>query len=757
MSTLTSNLRISLIDDVSARAGKISKALALAEKQTRALAAASKAGISERMATQLQRMGAGTREIERVTVAWQKYSRAQGLAANSSNWTKDQIRNVREWERANLAAVRRVREQHERSRRVSQRMGAAGDGGGGVGGAVVPLTPGIIGPLAAAYGAKKAVTEYASAERALTRIGITADATDKEMAGLGTTAHRIAQEVAMPYGNVVKGLDVLVAQGRNARDALEFLPAVARTASATGSEVDDIAKSADSVSTNFKIAGREMQAAFDIMAAGGKAGQFELKDMSRYLPSLGPAAAAVGFSGQKGLTDLVAMLQVMRKGSGTSEEAAGSMNNILQKMASEETTKRFKKMGVDLEAAFAKGKKEGRNLVEVFEEMTAKALKGDLSKLPNLINDMEFARGVRALMTYRGEWQKLAGTIQQTAPGSVLQDLAKVTGDAQSKLDRIGNTLTRTWQNLGRVIHDVTGGLAPLREMNELIDRIYNHDDKAPKPPEQQNFNRAVNQAFRGVDTPEQWEKRKDERAEADQRAALSGRIEAIDAEISRIEKALAGRPARNARIWGEKELPRLRAEKEGLLDASHGRDFARAELERIARQQAATRTRMGLGMSGTPQPIVPGMSSFGFGVHGSREGGGSTPTYRTRDGKGRAVTAPMPLPPMRPGSVGASSPTLGRFEDIFAPTPKAPSMTVAPAIDTTSITQAEEKAKTAGSTIEASLGVTVRPNIDTSSVDTLLQKIQQARAGIDGLGAAASRSSGIVRRRLDGNFADGD
>jgi Ca2+-binding RTX toxin-like protein len=46
------------------------------------------------------------------------------------------------------------------------------------------------------------------------------------------------------------------------------------------------------------------------------------------------------------------MLQVLRKGSGTAEEAAASTNNILQKMGSEETTKRFKEMGVDLEGAF---------------------------------------------------------------------------------------------------------------------------------------------------------------------------------------------------------------------------------------------------------------------------------------------------------------------------------------------------------------------------------------------------------------------
>src|SRR5690606_4256942 len=116
--------------------------------------------------------------------------------------------------------------------------------------------------------------------------------------------------------------------------------------------------------------------------------------------------------------------------------------NILQKMSSEETRKRFAKMGVDLEAALKKGRKEGRNLIEVFEDATWKAIKGDLSQLPKVINDMEFARGMRALLSMRGEWQKLAGTIGE-ASGTVDRDLNRVLGDSQAKLDQLSNAWDR--------------------------------------------------------------------------------------------------------------------------------------------------------------------------------------------------------------------------------------------------------------------------------------------------------------------------
>lgn len=329
----------------------------------------------------------------------------------------------------------------------------------------------LVGAYVGARALTKSVKDYAEAERAITRIGVTADASKESLAGVGEAAFKVAQEVAMPYAKVVQGLDVLVAQGRSLKDAMAFLPAVARTASAAGAEVEDIAKTADSVSSNFKIAGDQMQSAFDIMAAGGKAGQFELKDMARYLPSLGPAAAAAGFQGAEGLRDLVSMLQVMRKGSGTAEEAAASMQNVLQKMMSEETAKRFKKFGVDLPKAMDKAKAEGRNLVEVFEELTATAIKGDLSKLPQLINDMEFARGIRAVMAYRGEWQKMSKVIGTTAAGSVANDLSKVTDNVQAKLDRLANAYSRRMKQIGAIVSDV---LVPI---DKKVDEITSGND----------------------------------------------------------------------------------------------------------------------------------------------------------------------------------------------------------------------------------------------------------------------------------------
>ena len=337
------------------------------------------------------------------------------------------------------------------------------------------------GGIGAAYVAAQGYKEAAEFDRRLTYIGQTADASRKDTDGLRDFVFGLAQRTATPVDKLTSGLEALVAQGRSLREAKEFLPSVALTAVASGAGVDDVAKTADTVGTNFKIDGRGMQKAFDIMVAGGKAGQFELKDMARYIPSLAPAASAIGFTGEKGLSDLVAMLQVMRKGSGTSEEAVASMNNILAKMESDKTVKGLKEKGIDAKKEFEKARKEGRNLVEVFEDMVNRALKGDRSKLGDLIDDMEFKRGVQALMSYRGEWQKLSDTMQATSAGSVLKDSVRPLKDMQSSVDRALNSF-KEFATVGSQLAEVTGlrsGFDSLiAEFKEIADAIKRANDE---------------------------------------------------------------------------------------------------------------------------------------------------------------------------------------------------------------------------------------------------------------------------------------
>lgn len=328
---------------------------------------------------------------------------------------------------------------------------------------------GVLAPVGIAAAAKAAFTDFAEVDRRLTRIGITADASAEAVGGIRGRLADMAQEAALPIGEVTSGLEDLVAQGRSLDEALAFLPSVAKTAAASGSEVKDIAATSSALADSLKISADRMQAAFDVLVAGGKAGKFELKDMSQYLPGLAPAAAAIGLQGEAGLKRLVAMLQVVRNQTGDASTAANYMQNVFQKMESEETVKKFEKFGVDLRKEMDKARKGGKDLTEVFIDLTRQALKGDLSKIPQLFGDMQVSAGMRALLSQPETLRKLQSALDNV-DGTTLRDLDKVTRDAQSSLDRLSNSWDRFVVEVGRSVAN-TGLPEVLDAMSRAMDR----------------------------------------------------------------------------------------------------------------------------------------------------------------------------------------------------------------------------------------------------------------------------------------------
>ncbi|MCA0275871.1 MAG: phage tail tape measure protein [Proteobacteria bacterium] len=316
------------------------------------------------------------------------------------------------------------------------------------------IVGGIAG-VASVRGASALVTEFAAAERRLNRIAINADASKERLTDMFRTVDRAAIDYAMSQNSVVDGLDALVASGRSLDDALAFLPSVAATAQASGAEIADIATTADAVSGSFEIAADRMQKAFDILVSSGKQGKFELKDMAQYVPTLAPAFAALGYRGERGLTKLAALLQTVRMRTGGASQAATALQNIVQKMESNDTVKKFGEFGIDLRKEMAAARKDGRDLVDVFVELTEKATRGDLSKIPQLFTDSEFQIGMRALLQGRSDMEGFQQALANV-DGSTLSDLNRILGDSMADVDR----LAASWDRLKKAIGSGVSGPA---------------------------------------------------------------------------------------------------------------------------------------------------------------------------------------------------------------------------------------------------------------------------------------------------------
>lgn len=321
-------------------------------------------------------------------------------------------------------------------------------------GAIIAGAARVLAPAAAVGLAGKAYKNFADADLMVRRIGITADASEQEVAGLNTQLRDISQRTGKPFAEVTKGLESLTAGGMDLKDAMPALPAIVKTAQAAGAEVEDMSTTTLALNQNLGIASDKMQNAFDILVKGGKAGKFELKDMARYFPSIAPAAVAAGMKGEEGLMRITAALQTIRAGTGTTEEAASSMQNIFAKMESEATVEKFKKFGIDLRKEMTQARREGKDLLEVFTDLTDKATKGDLSKIPQLFTDMEFARGMRAMLSFRDLNKKVMEDLR-TSAGSTQRDFEKIMNTPAIATERLKNAWDRLQNSIGHGIDEL--------------------------------------------------------------------------------------------------------------------------------------------------------------------------------------------------------------------------------------------------------------------------------------------------------------
>lgn len=331
-------------------------------------------------------------------------------------------------------------------------------------------------PAAVAAFTTSAVKDFAAVERQMTRIGITADASASDTEAAFKRMQQVSKDMALPLDSAIGAVDTLVSSGLSLKEAMDFLPSVLATAQASGSATEDIANTAVKAASALKIEAGEMQRAFDIMVAGGKAGQFELKDMATYIPELANSFASLGYTGEDGLKQLIAMLQTIREDTGSASAAATQAQNIFGKMFTEDTAKKFSKFGIDLRKELDAAKKSGEDAVSAFVRISKEALDGDLSELPLLFTDQEFRLGMQSLITSADSYERFVQAVNSSeVDGTVFRDLKRVTEDTQGSIDKLAASWDELVKSFGskasKVAVPVIDSIVSATNKQDAIDR----------------------------------------------------------------------------------------------------------------------------------------------------------------------------------------------------------------------------------------------------------------------------------------------
>ncbi len=305
----------------------------------------------------------------------------------------------------------------------------------------------LLAASAAAYGLQRAlsgaVTPAATFETKLLDIAQKADLSDSGMEVLGRQIRELSKGLGTAPTKFAEGLDVLIGMGMEKDSALGIMPAIVKGATAYTAAVDDLAKAGMASMTSLGIKVSDFSTALDSLAFSGKAGAFELKEMARYLPSLMAQGGALKLSGLHGVAELGAALQVIRKNSGTSEEAATRLSDVMGKITSDETRKKLAKLGIkdiaaDLRKAQAAAAKAGKpfSLIEFIVTNLNKALKGDIGRIGEIFSDKEAKAGATALMQHYAELERIrSGSLK--SKGIVDADHARRLKTYEAQVNRL--------------------------------------------------------------------------------------------------------------------------------------------------------------------------------------------------------------------------------------------------------------------------------------------------------------------------------
>ncbi|MDO8608247.1 MAG: phage tail tape measure protein [Phaeospirillum sp.] len=305
------------------------------------------------------------------------------------------------------------------------------------------------------YGISKITAAAGDLQHQLMEIGITADMTDSEIEKLRQHLHHlsVAGETNQSVNDLAKAYKALVSAGLNNGQATEALRSIGRAATASGADIEDLAKMSYTLIDTLGISPDGLSKEIDRLTFAGKKGSFELKDMARYLPTLGAAAKEAGLTGSEGVATLGASLQIARKGAGESSEAANNMKNFFQKMMSPETIKNMAKHGVNVTKMMADAMKKGENPVEVYLAKLDSMLGSDQVKrkarLGELFGDMQVQDFIRPMLSRMDQYKEDKAEILK-ATGTIDADYGRIMTTFNERSKAAANAVDKLGESVGR-------------------------------------------------------------------------------------------------------------------------------------------------------------------------------------------------------------------------------------------------------------------------------------------------------------------
>lgn len=398
--------------------------------------------------------------VAEVGSAIRNAERQQKLLSQSIQTFGKQGRNVdglRQKYVAITSQIDRLREAHERLNRIQRQQQENKANRSELGGKIVNT---------AAAGAAIALPSFAMFKQSsqfsydLMMIGLTAEMTKKQVADLGGTMVTLSDQTGVSQENMKNAFGFLVAAGQKVGEAQANLKSIGKTAKATGSDIEDVARASFTMGDALKVKPDQMQRAMDMLVQAGKAGNFEFKAMAAELPGLGSSFQALKMTGTEAVATMGSALQIAMKGAKSESEAANNLSNFLSKLMSEETAKKAAKMGGNISKVIRDAQASGANPIEAaIAEINRITKGGDQELISKLFGDMQVQNFIRPMLQNLEKYKKIKQEVLDSQ-GVVERDWATVMASSKEKTEKLSNSVWGLTEAIGGALDPIVGKLA---------------------------------------------------------------------------------------------------------------------------------------------------------------------------------------------------------------------------------------------------------------------------------------------------------
>lgn len=300
--------------------------------------------------------------------------------------------------------------------------------------------------FAAGFGGVALVADQTRAiiafEDKLNQLGVSARLNQYQLGVLREQFRATAIATGISAESVLDGVTAYVTLTGDVDTATKSFHLFAKTAQATSTPIEEIAKTAAALRMNLGVTADEMEAALSGIHTQGKEGAVEFKEMSKIVSNLAPRFAMFNKTGAEGLAEMNGILQAMRVGFGTTAEAATSLEAVMGALTDAGTIKRLGEIGIRPYTTDKSGVRHMKNLSKILFEVMEKT-KGDPITISKIFGRKEAVAGITKLYQQgRGEIERLidaAGEGGEIARdfGIRLESPAVKLAQAKEKLNKV--------------------------------------------------------------------------------------------------------------------------------------------------------------------------------------------------------------------------------------------------------------------------------------------------------------------------------